>query len=275
VPSLSALKRLWDRSGLKPKSIKPEIIVSPDDHTALSLLLRPDYIIRPSPKRLSLRFDTARSRFVLNWPPKVSIRAVLDFLNQNRDWILRITNKSHESKILGHDDAFTLLGRLTVIEFNEDGRPSLNHFLSTANDDVNDRLLYCGNIQLAPYRLERHIRKLTLEHAHNKITHYAHCLDKDIEKVSLFSARTRWGSCSPRTKNIRIHWRLGLGPIEVLDYVCAHEAAHLRHPDHSAAFWACVGGLMPHYQEPRAWLKTNGASLHSLHFKPKAAPLEP
>lgn len=61
-------------------------------------------------------------------------------------------------------------------------------------------------------------------------------------------------------------WRLVLAPPEVLEYVVAHEVAHLAEMNHSPAFWKVVEGLMPDYQTHRQWLQANGAPLHRLDF---------
>ena len=62
-------------------------------------------------------------------------------------------------------------------------------------------------------------------------------------------------------------WRLAMAPPEVLDYVAAHEVAHLAHMDHSPRFWAAVRGLCPDYETHRAWLRQNGAGLHRWQFR--------
>ena len=81
-------------------------------------------------------------------------------------------------------------------------------------------------------------------------------------KVSLFDAHGRWGSCSPSKKSIRYSWRVIMAPTDVLVYLAAHEVAHLRHPDHSPAFWATVNELLGKpYKPGRAWLKARGHEL--------------
>ncbi len=62
-------------------------------------------------------------------------------------------------------------------------------------------------------------------------------------------------------------WRLILAPAEVLDYVAAHEVAHLQEMNHSAAFWGLVETLLPEYRAPRLWLRENGAGLHRYRFQ--------
>ena len=70
----------------------------------------------------------------------------------------------------------------------------------------------------------------------------------------LSNARTRWGSCS-RLSGIRLNWRLIHLPRHQIDYVVAHEAAHLLEMNHSARFWRVVEELMPDYDEAREALK--------------------
>ena len=78
--------------------------------------------------------------------------------------------------------------------------------------------------------------------------------------LQLSSARTRWGSCTAAGV-VRLNWRLVQAPLAVLDYVIAHELAHLKHMDHSAAFWAETARLFPDWRNARAWLKQHGATL--------------
>ena len=81
-------------------------------------------------------------------------------------------------------------------------------------------------------------------------------------KVSLFDAKGRWGSCTPMRKTIRYSWRVIMAPKPVLSYLCAHEVAHLRHPDHSPRFWAEVTSLYGgNYKPARDWLKKQGHTL--------------
>jgi len=268
VPSLSALKKIWVKPSLDTASVQLRSSLSPAQSALISELLGDGFVIRPSPKRLSLRFDSTKRQFILNCPPRLKIHKIIEFLEQNRVWISMTAQKVPEVISLGPEVLFSLLGRQTLIEVRS-GRPSLTHIYSDNEFDLgHDRLIYQGHEDQMAGRIERHIRKLTLGHAQGRALQYAQALDEKLCALRLFSARGRWGSCSPAKKTIRIHWRLGLAPVSVLDYVCAHEAAHLKHPDHSRAFWDCVGLLMPDYNEPRAWLKTNGASLHAYAWRP-------
>lgn len=95
--------------------------------------------------------------------------------------------------------------------------------------------------------------------------HYAGLLGRPYGTLTIRDTRSRWGSCSSEG-NLMYSWRLVMAPPAVLDYVAAHEVAHLAEMNHSPAFWAVVTRLMPDYQRHRGWLRTHGASLHRYQF---------
>lgn len=88
---------------------------------------------------------------------------------------------------------------------------------------------------------------------------YATRFDRKFSSVNVGSvaATTRWGSCSSQ-KNLNFNWKLVMAPIEVIDYVVAHELAHLSELNHSRSFWEAVRRMHPLYREYRTWLKRNG-----------------
>ncbi|MHC8507803.1 MAG: M48 family metallopeptidase [Rhodospirillales bacterium] len=80
-------------------------------------------------------------------------------------------------------------------------------------------------------------------------------------RISVRDTKSRWGSCAPGG-GLSFSWRLVMAPEYVLDYIVAHEVAHLAHADHSRAFWAKVESLTPHRAAADRWLNTEGAKLH-------------
>lgn len=89
---------------------------------------------------------------------------------------------------------------------------------------------------------------------------HAQRLGVSVGQVRLRSQSSRWGSCSS-TGNINYNWRLILAPPHVLDYVAAHEVAHLVEMNHSDAFWATVTRTLPDMDRGKAWLKAHGRDL--------------
>jgi len=90
-------------------------------------------------------------------------------------------------------------------------------------------------------------------------------LGRSYARLSLRDTRSRWGSCTS-DGGLMYSWRLIMAPPEVLDYVAAHEVAHLAQMNHSPAFWAEVTKIYGDYAAPRNWLRANGSTLHRYKF---------
>ncbi|MEQ1668538.1 MAG: SprT family zinc-dependent metalloprotease [Sulfuriferula sp.] len=91
---------------------------------------------------------------------------------------------------------------------------------------------------------------------------FAPRLDKQ-PVLCLSNARTRWGSCTS-TGVVRLHWRLVQASLAEIDYVLAHELAHLTHMNHSPQFWQRVADLYPGYQQPHQQLRQHGHLYHQM-----------
>jgi predicted metal-dependent hydrolase len=94
-----------------------------------------------------------------------------------------------------------------------------------------------------------------------RVAVHAKRLDLEPKRLYVRDQTTRWGSCST-SGALSFSWRLVLAPPLVLDYLAAHEVAHLGQMNHGPRFWALVERSMPRHEEARAWLKKHGASLH-------------
>lgn len=94
---------------------------------------------------------------------------------------------------------------------------------------------------------------------------YAAALGRPFRMIALRDTKSRWGSCSADGR-LMFSWRLAMAPPQVLDYVAAHEVAHLAHMDHSPRFWSTVEALMPGHAPHRAWLRRHGADLMAWKF---------
>jgi hypothetical protein len=106
----------------------------------------------------------------------------------------------------------------------------------------------------------RALQRRAFEHFAPRVAAAATRLGRPVPALALSSARTRWGSCSAQG-GIRINWRLiHLAPA-LIDYVIAHEAAHLVEMNHGPRFWTLVAGLCPDWRRARADLRAWGATL--------------
>ena len=113
---------------------------------------------------------------------------------------------------------------------------------------------------------DRRVRDWLKAEARRRIAGLAHAkaarIGRTVARISVRDQQSRWGSCSA-AGNLNFSWRLILAPADVLDYVVAHEVAHLAEPNHSDRFWRLVDTLTDHAAFGRSWLRSNGPGLHA------------
>ena len=100
--------------------------------------------------------------------------------------------------------------------------------------------------------LKREVRK----DLHKAATYYAEALGVRVKRLSVRDQSSRWGSCTS-AGSLSFSWRLILAPPYVLDYLAAHEVAHLVEMNHSARFWRVVGKVCGHVERAKTWLDTS------------------
>lgn len=119
-----------------------------------------------------------------------------------------------------------------------------------------------GDVEFFARRVQDWLR----QEAKREISALAHpkakAIGRKINRITVRDQQSRWGSCSSEG-NLNFSWRLILTPLAVLDYVVAHEVAHLREMNHSARFWSLVDTLTDHTEEGRNWLRVHGPKLHA------------
>src|SRR5690606_873839 len=140
------------------------------------------------------------------------------------------------------------------------GTGKLRGRVEVAEDDGVPVLLVPGEAALQARRLTDWLKDEAQVDLSERTAIHAARLGVTVKSVRRRSQSSRWGSCSS-SGNINYNWRLVLAPPFVLDYVAAHEVAHLVEMNHSAAFWATVKRTLPDMERGRAWLKAHGRQL--------------
>jgi len=122
------------------------------------------------------------------------------------------------------------------------------------------------DIESFPGRVRRFLIREARAELEAASHHYAAELDKRVGKVSVRDTESRWGSCITRNGegHISYSWRLICAPPEILEYVAAHECAHMIEANHSAAFWAVCDRLFDDVKSAKRWLRKNGPTLHAV-----------
>lgn len=216
-----------------------------------------ELVLRRSPRarRISLRVSALDGRVTLTLPPGVPERQALEFAGQKADWLRRQLRRQPDVVQVTIGTELPVGGE-TMQVVQSAGRGV------RAEDG---RLLVSGPTDTAPARLRAWLKARARDRLAEASDRYAAALGRDYTRITLRDTRSRWGSCTSMG-GLMYSWRLIMAPPDVLDYVAAHEVAHLTEMNHSPAFWATVGRLMPGYDTPRRWLRQNGAGLHRYRF---------
>ena len=218
--------------------------------------------------RISLRIDPTGGSAVLVVPEGAPFKQAERFARDQAAWLAR--NLAQQPNHIAFEDGVTLsvLGRKHRIRHSPGQRRGV--WVEPAQevaDAVTDGetgptdLCVSGETDHLSRRVTDWLKRQAREKISARARAHARRLDKRIAKISIRDTSSRWGSCSS-SGALSFSWRLILAPESVLDYVCAHEAAHLVEMNHSPAFWRLVHGLVDNWEAERRWLKRNGAELH-------------
>ena len=120
-----------------------------------------------------------------------------------------------------------------------------------------------GDIKYLSRRLSDWLKKQAQIRIKTLVYQKAKQIKRVPSRITIRDTRTRWGSCSSKGR-LSFSWRLIFAPPEILDYVVAHEVAHLVHMNHSSKFWNTVDRLTENAKSGRAWLNDNGSALQRI-----------
>jgi len=208
-------------------------------------------------KRLILRIDQTTGEIKLTLPKHVGRRAAERFLQKQTAWIMSERLALAPPRPLGHQSMMPFHGEAHQIVFTDIAPRRVAR--------ESGKILVGGPADLAPKRLENWLRREAKNILTERSAAHAATLDVRYNRVSIGDMRSRWGSCSSRG-TLRYSWRLLMAPYDVLDYVAAHEVAHLLEMNHSDRFWGHVARCVPEHKERRQWLKSEGNILFQLQF---------
>lgn len=222
---------------------------------------------RPYRRTIGLRLQV-NGEIKVSAPHGATLEQIGDFVAANESWITAHLRRyervraEHPRKVFAEGERFPYLGRELPLCYALGTKPQPHASIGEreivveippdrwASFDLSAPHPEMAGAVAAAYQragrdfLTRRLRLLSLR--------------MDLYPTGVFfrSQKTRWGSCSASGR-ISLNWRLMIAPLEVIDYVIAHELSHLRHYDHGPRFWALVATEAPEYPRLRGWLRAN------------------
>lgn len=212
--------------------------------------------VRVSKRSRSFRLSLPAAGPLLTLPEKARWADAEVFLFNHRHWLAARLPRTATIQTLMAGQSVPLRGVPHLVV----STGALRGRVEIAQTSQGASLLVPGAAQHQPRRLYDWLKAEALADLSARSQFHAERLGVTVKQIRLRSQSSRWGSCSS-TGAINYNWRLVLAPPFVLDYVAAHEVAHLVEMNHSPAFWATVERTLPDMARGRAWLKAHGRQL--------------
>jgi predicted metal-dependent hydrolase len=206
-------------------------------------------------RRISLRVSSLDGRVTLTLPKGVAEREAMAFARSKEDWIRGHLQARLENVDITHGAEVPLGGQPRLIVPGTGRRVVVDA----------QSIAVPGAPAQVGARLQAHLKALARTRLAEASDLYVERLGRPYQRINIRDTRSRWGSCSSRG-TLMYSWRLVLMPKAVLDYVAAHEVAHLEQMNHSQAFWDAVTRIYGPYSEARAWLRQHGSEYHRFRF---------
>ncbi len=208
-------------------------------------------------RRFTLRATRDGTGFVMTMPKRANLDDAQEFAARSLGWIRTSRQTQHRKVTIAEGAEIMLRGVAYRIV-------ATGKLRGQVTEDGDARLLHVpGGAAHMPRRLTDWL-KAEAAHELDVASHkYATAMLTHFRRITVRDQKSRWGSCSSDGV-LSYSWRLILAPPLVLDYVAAHEVAHLCEMNHGAGFWRLVLKHCPAARDARRWLKLHGASLHSL-----------
>jgi predicted metal-dependent hydrolase len=207
--------------------------------------------LNPRARRLIVKVHPTTGEVMVIAPSKRALDRAVEFARGESDWI---------AKQLAHVPSRVVLAPGAHIPFR--GADHLILRCESGPVSVEPGIIRIGgHAEHAPRRLLDFLKKQAKRELEQKSFEYGAKLGIKPKRITVRDTASRWGSCSS-TRSLSFSWRLILAPTFVLDYVVAHEVAHMKEMNHGEGFWRIVKSLIGNVTPAQAWLRQHGSALH-------------
>lgn len=215
-------------------------------------------IVNPRARHVSVRIDPTRREAIATAPSKRHLKHAAQFAAERAGWIASELARLPQGVTLSPGSIIPLRGEDHLLVYERGRGPA------RTEQGVLPRLVVpAPDVALFESRLLRFLKDQARQDLIDRVATHAVALGVRPDRIQVKELRSRWGSCSVDGV-LSFSWRLILAPSFVLDYLAAHEVAHLREMNHSRRFWAHVKRCLPTFETGRTWLHEHGCALHAV-----------
>jgi len=208
----------------------------------------------PLARRIILRIDWDNNGVILTLPKWANESEAVALLRERADWVCARLDALPAWVPFADGAAVPYLGESYTLRHDPGG-------LGIACEGGEIRI--SGRPEHLPRRYTDWLRRQAKAEISARTHPLAERIGKRVGRITVRDTKSRWGSCS-FSGNLSFSWRLVMAPEWILDYVAAHEVAHLRHASHGPNFWTLVAELCSDAKGARTWLNQNAQRLHRI-----------
>ena len=209
-------------------------------------------------RRYTLRIHPTDREAILTIPPRGTIVEAKDFAQLHGGWIAARLGRLPKAAPFQSGTVLPLRGTAHRIVHRAGARGTV----WTETRDSGERIIcVAGEVEFIDRRVRDFLKREARRDLQKSAQAYAEALGVRVRRLSIRDQSSRWGSCTS-AGSLSFSWRLILAPGFVLDYLAAHEVAHLVEMNHSPRFWRVVARICPSVERAKRWLDTSGNDLH-------------
>jgi predicted metal-dependent hydrolase len=213
---------------------------------------------RPTARRITLRVSNATGEVVLTLPEHAELGAARRFADAHGGWIASRLDRVPRRVAFKHGATVPFRGVPHRVAHWSNIGGGTEATVDPAGEPV--LAVTCDTPHVAR-RVREFLEREARKDLARAVRKYSNALGVTAKRIAVRDTKTRWGSCSVKGC-LSFSWRLILAPHYVLDYLAAHEVAHLKEMNHSHRFWRELHRLCPRTEEAERWLKRHGTELH-------------
>ena len=231
------------------------------DHAVAGRVLPLKVVENVRATRLTLRIDAGGKGLRVTIPPGVSTREVTRFLDRHEDWLEQRLAKVPDRPQVRPGIKIPLRGVPHLIVHE----PGTRGTVSVGEVDGAPALIVHGDRRHLPRRVADFLKKEAKAEIGALVAKHTETVGRKAKAIRFKDTTSRWGSCTS-DGTLAFSWRIMMAPRPVIDYLVAHEVAHLKEMNHGPKFWKLCKQLCPDTDRRKAWLKRNGGALQAIDF---------
>ncbi|MGC4023704.1 MAG: M48 family metallopeptidase [Mesorhizobium sp.] len=212
-------------------------------------------------RRLTLRIDAGGRGLRITVPPGVPGNEIERFLFRHQGWLEQRLAKVPDRPQVRPGIKVPIRGVPHLIVHE----PAARGTVSIERDERGPLIVVHGDRRHLPRRVSDFLKREAKREIEALVAKHTTALGKRAKSIRFKDTSSRWGSCSSEG-NLSFSWRIMMAPQAVINYLVAHEVAHLKEMNHSPRFWKVCTQLCPDTERCRSWLKRNGAALQAIAF---------